>query len=163
MLMPKLQPFPIKTQKMPFLKKLWLLFTRRRQWQLVENWYYVLRNNHTIVIPKGFTFDGSSYPFLVWLFFSPTGLLLVPVILHDFCFKYGYLWGIQNGYVYKYRQEYGFMQWNSLIRRIGIERNQLSFIDYYIWLITTLFAWPIWQRYKKQALEDIIPSLENGK
>lgn len=157
MIMPKLQPFPIKTQKYNLLIKMWKLLARKRQWQIIEDWHYRLPNHRIIVIPKGFIFDGSSYPWIVWLFFSPTGLLLIPVIIHEFCFKYNYLWGLQDGMVFKFKENSGFLYWSQLIRKIGIERNELMFIDYFIWCLTILFGWVNWGLFRRKKSEDIYP------
>ena len=157
MLMPKLQPFPIKTQKQGFLSKVWQLFMRKRQWQVIEDWRYKLPNNRTIVIPKDFVFDGSSYPWIVWLLFSPTGLLLIPVIIHDFCFKYNYLWAIQDEKVFKFKQNNGFFNWCALTRSIGIKRNELMMIDYFIWLLTLLFGWVNWMLLRREKHKEVCP------
>jgi len=157
MLMPKLQPFPIKTKKHNLLAKIWKLLCRKRQWLVIEDWHYRLPNNRVIVIPKGFVFDGSSFPWIVWLFFSPTGLLLIPVIIHEFCFKYNYLWEIQGNNIFKYKSNYGFFNWCSLVRKIGIVRNELLLIDYFIWIITLFFGWINWLSFRKKSVEDLHP------
>jgi hypothetical protein len=156
--MPKLQPFAIKTQRFSFYSKLWRLLFRKRQWQIVEDWHYKLPNKRVIIIPKGFVFDGSSFPALVWLFFSPTGLLLIPVILHDFCFTYNYLWMKQNGHVFKFKKGDGFFKWSALIRNVGIERNELLLIDYFMWLICISFGWVNWIVFQRKKLDEIVPS-----
>lgn len=158
-MMPKLQPYPIKTQKYSLFIKLWKLIAKKRQWQLIDDWHYVLPNNRKIVIPKGFVFDGSSYPWIVWLFFSPTGLLLIPVILHDFCFKYDYLWAIHDDKIYKFKHHFGFLNWCALIRRVGIERNELQIIDYSVWLMTVMFGWITWFQNRRKVFPDIFPNV----
>lgn len=155
--MPKLQAMPIKTQKNNFFVKLWLLLTRKRQWQLIEDWHYRLPNNKQLVIPKGFIFDGNSFPMITWFIFSPTGLLLIPVLIHDFCFKYNYLWIVQDHKTYKYKKNNGFIQWNALIRDVGIVRNELAFIDYLVWSISMLFGWRRWYQCRRLVLVDIKP------
>lgn len=155
--MPKLQPFAIKTKKHSIFSKLWQLLFRKRQWQLIEDWYYVLPNKKTIIIPKGFVFDGSSYPAIVWLLYSPTGLLLVPVIIHDFCFQYNYLWAKKDGETYKFKEGYGFLKWSALIRKVGIERNELLLIDYFTWLMCVTFGWFNWLVFQKKDKIELFP------
>ena len=157
MLMPKLQPFPIKTKKYHLMIKLWKLLVRKRQWQLIEDWQYRLPNQRIIVIPKGFVFDGSTYPWLVWIFFSPTGLLLIPVIIHEFSFKHNYLWGLQDDKVFKFKENNGFLNWCQLVRKIGIERNELMIIDYFIWCISIFLGWINWRLLRRKKTEDIYP------
>lgn len=156
--MPKLQPFAIKTQRYSFISKLWQLLFRKRQWQIVEDWYYQLPNKRVIIIPKGFVFDGSSYPAVVWWFFSPTGLLLIPVILHEFCFTYNYLWMKQHDHYVKFKKGNGFFNWSALIRNVGIERNELLLIDYFMWVICICFGWVNWLAFKRKKVQEIVPT-----
>jgi len=155
--LPKLQPYAIKTQKLFILSKLWKLLFRKRQWQLIEDWHYRLPNKRFIIIPKGFVFDGSSYPAIIWLVFSPTGLLLIPVILHDFCFQYDYLWAKQDNKIYKFKQGNGFLKWSALIRNIGIERNELLLIDYFTWFVCIAFGWINWFTFQKKDKVELLP------
>ncbi len=157
MLMPKLQPLPIMTQKYNLLVKIWKLIVSKRQWQVIEDWQYRLPNKRLIIIPAGFTFDGSSYPRVIWLFFSTTGILIIPLIIHEFCFKYNYLWAIQDDKLFKFKKNYGFFNWCKLIRQIGIERNQLKAIDYLIWGISLTFGWINWLAFKYGKFEEIRP------
>ena len=156
--MPKLLPYAIKTQQFSFVSKLWRLLVRKRQWQLIEDWHYTLPNQRVIIIPKGFVFDGSSYPAIVWLFYSPTGLLLIPVILHDFCFQYNYLWALQDDRVFKFKQGNGFFKWSALIRNVGIERNELLLIDYFTWLMCIVFGWVNWLTFQRNEKAPLQPS-----
>ena len=156
--MPKLLPYAIKTQQFSFVSKLWRLLVRKRQWQLIEDWHYTLPNQRVIIIPKGFVFDGSSYPAIVWLFYSPTGLLLIPVILHDFCFQYNYLWALQDDRVFKFKQGSGFFKWSALIRNVGIERNELLLIDYFTWLMCIVFGWVNWLTFQRKEKAPLQPS-----
>ncbi|PKH87234.1 hypothetical protein CXF79_11130 [Colwellia sp. Bg11-28] len=156
--MPKLLPYAIKTQQFSFVSKLWRLLVRKRQWQLIEDWHYTLPNQRVIIIPKGFVFDGSSYPAIVWLFYSPTGLLLIPVILHDFCFQYNYLWALQDDRVFKFKQGSGFFKWSALIRNVGIERNELLLIDYFTWLMCIVFGWVNWLTFQRKEKVPLLPS-----
>jgi hypothetical protein len=155
--MPKLQPFAIKTQQFSFYSKLWRLLFRKRQWQLIEDWHYVLPNKRVIIIPKGFIFDGSSYPAIVWLFYSPTGLLLIPVILHDFCFQYNYLWAKQDDTIFKFKEGNGFFKWSALVRNVGIERNELILIDYFTWFICITFGWINWLVFQHKKKLTLLP------
>lgn len=160
--MPKLQPFAIQTQKLPFITKVWKLLFRKRQWQVIEDWHYILPNKREIIIPKGFIFDGSSYPAIVWLFFSPTGLLLIPVILHDFCFQYNFLWAKNHERVYKFKEGNGFLNWSTLIRRVGIERNELVIIDYFIWILCVMFGWVNWFTFQRKEKIELTPNVQKA-
>ena len=63
MKMPKLVPIPIKTREKSIFLRIWRWITSIRKWQLIEDWEFQLPDNGpTIVIPKGFVFDGASIP-----------------------------------------------------------------------------------------------------
>ena len=158
--MPLVRPFAIQTQNFPFYSKLWRLLFRKRQWQIVEDWHYVLPNNREVIIPKGFIFDGSSFPAIVWFFFAPTGLLLIPVILHDFCYKYNYLWAVNDGRVFKFKEGVGFLAWSRLIRNVGIERNELVLVDYFIWFMCLSFGWINWLNFQRKEKLELTPSIQ---
>ena len=94
--MPELKPVPIATEKHGFT--VWLHSVRT--WELTENWKYTLPVSCTggkgvkIVIPKGFVFDGASIPRPFWAILHPSGLLLIPALVHDFAYRCGFLWEI---------------------------------------------------------------------
>ena len=101
---PALQPLQLVTEK-------WYRFDacKRRLWKLTEHWCVVLCNtkkasscsksslNGKIVIPKGTIVDGASVPlpwlvsFLTFGILRPTGILLIPSIVHDYAYKHGCL------------------------------------------------------------------------
>lgn len=142
--LPVLQPLPLKTQGSSFTKKLYQLLIAQRQWLVTQDWHYRLPNNQRIIIPKGFIFSGRSFPRLLWLFCSPTGLLLIPAILLDFSFKHDYLLCELNGKQIKFKEHSGFFYWCRFVRDVGRKQNQLYFIDSIVWLITLLLSWPTW-------------------
>lgn len=87
MVMPQLQPVPIKTKGKGFFKAIvmWLLSTRN--WELVQDFKYNI-DGVEYVIPKGFQFDGASIPKFLRAFFSPVGVLLIGGLVHDYMYKY---------------------------------------------------------------------------
>jgi len=89
---PIIRPVPIKTRGLFFWDKIkaWLFTTRK--WEVVEDYYlHIPWFNLTIKIPKGFIFDGASIPRILWPFLSPTGILFIPGIVHDYGYKYNRL------------------------------------------------------------------------
>ena len=66
---------------------------------------------------------------------------------------------MKDNKVYKYKAQPGFFAWCKLIRQIGIERNELSLIDYFTWLLTILFGWPRWLLLRRKTPEEIKPKL----
>lgn len=71
---PYLQPLELNNPSKP------------RQWRLLED--YALGG---FVAPQGFIFDGASVPKVVWNVVSPTGILFLPAIFHDFAYRHGLL------------------------------------------------------------------------
>ena len=88
--MPILRPLPIETKDKSLLKRTGAWLSATRKWEVMEDWHYTY-GLYTILIPKGFIFDGASIPKIFRNLLSPTGILLIPGLLHDFAYKYNYL------------------------------------------------------------------------
>jgi hypothetical protein len=88
--MPHLKPLPIATKGKGFWGaiKLWLLGVRH--WELTKDFTFAI-NGVKYVIPKGFQFDGASVPKFLATWLSPTGVLLMGGLVHDYAYKYGTL------------------------------------------------------------------------
>jgi len=79
--MPILQPIPVSKRG------------ERRKWLVTEDWYCnCLGESFTYIIPAGFIFDGASIPRLFWNILSPSGYLFMAGLVHDFVYKYGFLY-----------------------------------------------------------------------
>jgi hypothetical protein len=48
---------------------------------------FKLSNNQEITIPHGFTWDGSSVPRFLWLFFSTDGDFEIASLIHDYLYE----------------------------------------------------------------------------
>ena len=85
-----------------------------------ENWEYDLPDGRRVLIPKGFVFDGASIPRLLWFFLSPTGLLLIPGLIHDFGYRYDYIWVVgEDGRICKQDQAMGQDYWDEVFYSVG--------------------------------------------
>ena len=152
--MPKLQPIPIRTKEVPFPVALarWI-FTIRR-WTLLEDWSFVLpegREGHKMVIPAGFQCDGASIPRIFWMVLSPTGLLLIPALLHDYAYKHRYLWEeLSDGSRRKFGEGNGRLDWDTLFRDVAIHVNGFVLINYIAWLALVAFGWMGWRSFRKR-------------
>jgi len=79
--MPELRPLPVRKRG------------ERRRWKVLEEWVCdFLGRGFTYIIPKGFIFDGASIPRLFWNILNPTGYLFIAGLLHDFVYKYRFLY-----------------------------------------------------------------------
>lgn len=161
--MPKLVPLPIPTKGKPFYKRIWSWLTKVREWQLAENWEYDLPDGRRILIPKGFTFDGASIPRLLWFFLSPTGLLLIPGLIHDFGYRYDYIWVVKDdGIVCKTDQAMGQDYWDEVFYNVGEHVNGMKVINWMAWVALAAFGGMAWEANRKLAAEDIVPTPTNG-
>lgn len=85
--MPKLRPVPFPAGDGYF--KTLITFTRK--WEVIEDYRLLIPEKPTIIIPRGFIFDGASIPKMLRWFLSPVGILLIPGLVHDFGYRYNYL------------------------------------------------------------------------
>lgn len=60
--------------------------TYTRDWELMEDWEIFVPSVGVILIPVGFIFDGASIPKMLRWILSPVGILLIPGLVHDFCY-----------------------------------------------------------------------------
>lgn len=157
--MPKMVPIAIETRGKPFRVQVWRWLTSIRKWELTENWEYPLTDHGPIiVVPKGFVFDGASIPRLFWGLLSPTGLLLIPGLIHDFGYRYDYLWALDSdGCLYKYKKVTGQFEWDALFRTVGKDVNGVAFVDTLAWLALLMFGCWAWRSNQKRNEPDIRP------
>ena len=81
--MPVLQPIPIETKNKGFWKGILLWLLGKRQWEVAEDFWFTLEGGN-YMIPAGFQFDGASVPKFLATFLSPTGVLLIGGLVHDY-------------------------------------------------------------------------------
>jgi hypothetical protein len=158
--MPKLAPIPIPTKSQPtHLHKIVAYVTEVRQWQVIENWEYEF-DGRTYVIPKGFVFDGASIPRPLWGILSPIGLLLVPGLIHDYGYRYDYVWirsdDSENGYQ-KVDAGMGQKHWDKVFYEVGKEVNGLSVLNWLAWIALVLGGKAAWNANRKRNDEEIHP------
>lgn len=144
--MPIIRPIPIVTKGESGLKKLYRWVTYIRKWELVEDWTYKYKD-HDYIIHKGFVFDGASIPKPLWFLLSPTGLLLIPSLIHDF--------GYQNRFIFECSKEStgGFEKvhinagrrfWDDLFLDVCNEVNDIKTLNFLCWIAIVLFGWISW-------------------
>ncbi len=165
--MPKLMPVPIKTKNQGFFVKTWRWITSVRQWRVIENWEYKLPDNTVIVIPKEFIFDGASIPRPLWGILSPIGLLLIPGLIHDFGYRYDYLWAIKTKdskkYAYKFGKGEGQKHWDKIFLEVGVEVNGMILIDTIAWITLATLGGFAWRSNRKRNEVEIDPPAELEK
>ena len=88
--MPVLSPVIIPTKGKGFWGALKIWLTQSRKWELREPFKFrICGINYTI--EKGFVFDGASVPRCFWMVLNPVGILLIPGLVHDYIYRYGFL------------------------------------------------------------------------
>ena len=154
--MPILRPIPIPTKGRKIFARLIVWMAEPRRWRVMEDWCfrYKKKNGKTIklVIPKGFEFDGASIPRILWFFLHPTGLLLIPGLIHDYGYKYDQLWKLNaNGAIVPFPKppKNGRLYWDSLFRKIGMQVNGVWLPNFLAWLAVVCFGCCAWRKHKK--------------
>ena len=159
--MPVLRPIPIPTRERSLLMRIVVWMHQVRTWEVVENWEYTLPTDNTrIVIPEGFRFDGASIPRPLWVILSPSGLLLIPGLIHDYGYRYRQLWRVENdGTVSPYERGGSKTTWDRLFGKVGREINGMSFINFAAWLAVYLGGCFAWCRNSRDDERPVVPDV----
>lgn len=159
MSMPSIRPLRIKTKGETLPIKLFRWITSIREWELLENWHYVYQG-HEYVIPKGFVFDGASIPRLLWVFLSPTGLLLIPGLIHDYGYRYQYLWEVDKDSPTGYKKSLemrNHKEWDKLFHEVSKEVNEMAIISGLAYVALWVFGGFAWASNRRKSAEELYP------
>ncbi len=150
--MPLLRPLPIPTKNRCFFMRLlvWIYDVRKRE--LAANWEYKLSSGDRIILPKGFRFDGASIPRPLWAFLNPSGLLLVPGLIHDYGYRYKQLWKIDKARntVSPYKEGQKKTAWDQLLLDVGKQVNGTRIINLAAFLAVYLLGYFAWRKSRKK-------------
>ncbi len=146
--MPEMRPVAIFTKNLSIFArvKVWLFATRK--WEITKD--YVLYISHLdkfIKIPKGFVFDGASVPKSFWFLLSPTGILLIPGLFHDFGYKYNCLISIKDEILFRDKDQVFF---DELFRKLSLQVNQIKVPDYASWFVLRCFGFIAYKKHRKE-------------
>jgi len=143
--MPQMMPVPIATKGKGFWGAIWMWLTGSRQWVVAKDFHFTL-DAVEYVIPKGFQFDGASIPKFLHTWLSPTGVLLMGGLVHDYAYKYATLkrkgkgtWGIMNQ-----------KEADIIFRDINIEINGFHFLNYLAFWALRLGGFVAWNGHRKK-------------
>lgn len=161
--MPQMQALPIDTKGKNWFKQVWMFFVSPQEWVVTEDWFVTLPNGIEVCIPKGFVCDGASTPRLLWGILNPTGVLLVPGLVHDFGYRYNYLWRVyrsRNGLIVAMRrmglsddQAY----FDKIFLDVSLDSTGLRFVSYFSWMMLRLFGWMAWKENRKSLTPELFP------
>lgn len=163
--MPALIPIPIPTKKQKnWLHKLLAFIFKIRRWELAENWCYQLNEEDKIIIPKGFEFDGASIPKIFWAILSPTGLLLIPGLLHDYGYKHNQIWKLgPNDVIVPFKKEAGKDYWDQLFKDVGDKVNGVFLVNVIAWIAVAVGGDGAWNKHRRENKPAEKPVLENSR
>lgn len=156
--LPVISPMPFDLTGSYFKRVVhWLCFTR--QWVFDEPWCFMLYNGDIIVIPKGFCFDGASVPKLFRSLLSPTGILFIPGIIHDYAYTYdqliGVKWDIDNkSHFYDYHKGAGKLFWDYLFKRTADRSTKFYIIPTLTYSALFCFGFVAWCKHRIQDKQD---------
>jgi len=163
--MPCLRPIPIMTKGHPWYKRVFRWFASTRKWEVVEDFPFLFKGVW-LLIPKGFVFDGASIPRAFWSFLSPTGLLLIPGLFHDYGYAFDKLWVLVNGKPKVWKDKPGKPFWDKLFLEIGKEVNGVMFADYIAWIAVKVGGFASWANHRDapgvgMETSDKLPPIED--
>lgn len=150
--MPQLRPIPIPTAGKGFWSAIWMWLTGTRHWEVADDWSYTIMGEKYI-IPQGFRFDGASIPKFLHTWLSPTGVLLMGGLVHDYAYKYATL--LKSGQketMGKITQK----QADQIFRDINIEQNGFHFLNYLAYYALRLGGWVAWNGHRKRNEEVVV-------
>lgn len=142
--MPHLKPIRIPTAGKGFWGAIWMWITGTRHWELADSWYYEI-NGEEYMIPAGFKFDGASIPKFLHTWLSPTGVLLMGGLVHDYAYKYATLLksdGTTMGTIDQKKAD-------EIFRDINIEQNGFHFLNYLAYWALRIGGFVAWNGHRK--------------
>lgn len=138
--MPHMKPITIPTAGKGFWGAIWMWITGVRTWEIAKDWHFSV-DSQDYVIPKGFVFDGASVPKFLASWLSPTGVLLVGGLVHDYAYKYTVL--LKKGKK-STSEQMTQNEADQLFRDINIEQNGFHLLNnlaYWALVIGGFVAW----------------------
>jgi hypothetical protein len=149
--MPQLRPLKIETAGKGFWGAIWMWITGTRHWEVADDWAFKI-DGEWYVIPQGFRFDGASIPKFLHTWLSPTGVLLMGGLVHDYAYKYATL--MKSGQ----RETMGTNALNQkradqIFRDINIEQNGFHFLNYLAYYALRIGGFVAWNGHRKRNEE----------
>lgn len=147
--MPQLRPLKIETAGKGFWGAIWMWITGTRHWQVADDWSFTIEGEKYI-IPAGFKFDGASIPKFLHTWLSPTGVLLMGGLVHDYAYKYATL--LKSGQ----KETMGTIDQkkaDQIFRDINIEQNGFHFLNYLAYYALRIGGFVAWNGHRKRNEE----------
>ena len=148
--MPAMSPVPINTKNLIWYTALWSWLFSFRKWEILEDWYLSVDwADVYYLIPKGFVFDGASIPRILWMVFSPVGILFIPGLLHDFVYRYGVILVLPKKEGIPVPLEYTRSESDAFFKKIAIMVNGFKYLNWLPYMALVFCGWPTWHSHRK--------------
>jgi hypothetical protein len=147
--MPHMSPIKIETADKGFWKAIWMWLLGVRHWEITKDFYFSLKGEE-YVIPQGFEFDGASVPKFLAMWLSPTGVLLMGGLIHDYGYKYGTLLRSDRTSIGAKSQKW----MDTLFRDICIEQNGFKLLNYLAYWALRVGGFVAWNGHRKHEPKD---------
>ncbi len=147
--LPQMRPVRIITEPKNKLTAIWLWLTYKRSFEITEDYYFKmtwLPDQPIIKIPSGFIFNGASIPRPFWSFLTPTGILFLPALFHDFGYTYD-TWMTLEGNVCAGAEGQEFF--DDQFREISKIINGLPILSGIAWWILRKFGGFAWDKNRE--------------
>ena len=143
--MPQLRPIAIPTAGKGFWGAVWMWLTGVRTWEVADDWAFKI-NGQWYIIPQGFVFDGASIPKFLHTWLSPTGVLLMGGLVHDYAYKYATL--LKSGK----KKTMGTItqkKADEIFRDINIEQNGFHLLNKLAYWALRIGGFVAWNKHRK--------------
>lgn len=142
--------YVLKFNKMPLLRPCIInkndnsccCFSYKRSWFVDGDWKYKL-NNKEYIIKDGFIFDGASIPLCFRSCRSPTGIMLIASLIHDWGYSNASLLRISADInnVYYIKEKKTRKEMDIIFRDISRDTSFCSYISYYLLYLFGFISW----------------------
>ncbi|MEX2100839.1 MAG: DUF1353 domain-containing protein [Acidimicrobiia bacterium] len=119
-----------------------LSFVGGRNWRLEADFWFPSAGR-VITIAKGFLFDLSSVPRLLWWLIAPFELSVVAPLIHDFLYRYG---GKPPAGSIEPPHEYTRAEVDGVFRRIMEAENVVGWRRMFGYVAVRLFGFWAWRK-----------------
>ena len=143
--MPQLRPIAIPTKGKGFWSAIWMWLMGTRHWEVAADWTFTIESNKYI-IPQGFKFDGASIPKFLHTWLSPTGVLLMGGLVHDYAYKYETLLKLDKK---KTMGKINQKKADQIFRDINIEQNGFHFLNNLAYWALRIGGFVAWNGHRK--------------
>ena len=143
--MPQLRPIAIPTKGKGFWSAIWMWLMGTRHWEVAADWSFTIQGNKYI-IPQGFKFDGASIPKFLHTWLSPTGVLLMGGLVHDYAYKYETLLKSDKK---KTMGKINQKKADQIFRDINIEQNGFHFLNNLAYWALRIGGFVSWNGHRK--------------